>query len=280
MSYDAEIVKLLSTKFVAVAAGTEFDSPAERKYIKSLYRSSSVAYVISPGGVKLSGKTNVWTPTEMKKVLEEGLANYKPEDEAEVLKTLGPREEWGPTLRPPEGGLVIYATWKLLDPNARPQNSDARFTEVWNRMVGVDRVWIRKDEAALLAKGELPERVKMRLATFHPVLGNLQRVDLMLHEGRLSGSVRYGSKSGDQGYEAEVLGFVEAKAGKVVRFDVVARGLWWGDGVEGDGTSAGLTTLPKGKKFPVVVAFTLADPSDGVGRVVPHAALGTSTYLK
>ncbi len=116
------------------------------------------------------------------------------------------------------------------------------------------------------------------LATFHPVFRGLKRVDLKLREGRLTGTLRTGSKSDDQGYDAEVLGFVEANGGKVTRFDAVARGLWWADGEQGDGTSAGLTGLPKGKKYPVAVAFTLADPSDGVARVVPYAALGVSSY--
>lgn len=278
MSYDAEIVKLLSTRFVPVTAGTEFDSPAETKFIKSLYRSSSVSYVLSPGGVQLSMRKNVWSPDELKKVLEEGLAKYKPEDEAEVLKSLGPQESWGLTKKPPEGGLVIYATWKLLDPNARPQDLDSRFTEVWNRMVGVERVWIRKDEAELLANGVIVESVQKRLATFHPVFRGLKRVELKLHEGRLTGTWRTGSPSDDQGFETQVLGFVEAKAGKVTRFDVVAKGLWWGNGEQGDGTSAGLTSLPKGKKYPVAVAYTLADPSDGVARAVPYAAFGVSSY--
>ncbi len=280
MSYDAEIVNLLSAKFVAVTVGTEYDSDAEKKFIRTLYRSSSVSHVISPGGVKLSMDKNVWTPAELKKVLLDGLAKYKPEDEAEVLKALGPRETWGLTRKPPEGGLVIYATWKLLDPNARTPGPDTRFTDVWNHMVGVERVWIRKDEADLLAKGEIPVSVQKRLATFHPVLRGLKRVDLKLHEGRLTGTLRTGSKTDDQGFDADVLGFVEAKAGKVVRFDAVARGTWWGDGVQCHGTSAGLTNLPKGKKFPVAIAFTLADPSDGVARAVPHAAMGTSLYLK
>jgi hypothetical protein len=58
----------------------------------------------------------------------------------------------------------------------------------------------------------------------------ITKVDLKLQDGRLTGSVHLETKDGGRGYEAEVLGFLEAKDGKVTRFDVVVCGQFWGQG--------------------------------------------------
>src|SRR5262249_31237250 len=55
-------------------------------------------------------------------------------------------------------------------------------------------------------------------------------LDLRLVGGKLTGSVELGNKSGDRGYVANLLGFVETRNGRVVRPDMVAKGLYWGRG--------------------------------------------------
>ena len=68
------------------------------------------------------------------------------------------------------------------------------------------------------------------------------------------------------GPQAEILGFVETKAGKVVRFDLVAKGEFWGEGRY-------TLNAPKGH-FPLAVAFRLADGSDIADAVPPQGSRG------
>jgi hypothetical protein len=130
----------------------------------------------------------------------------------------------------------------------------------------------------------LPESVKARLARFHlidntrgepPLWGRdeVRQLRLMLREGRLAGSVHLETKAGDRGYRAHLLGFVEAKDDKVVRFDAVAKGLFWGQGTYTSGA-------PKGM-FPFAVAFTLAGGKGEVLEVPPGGARGNlKGYLR
>ena len=71
---------------------------------------------------------------------------------------------------------------------------------------------------------------------------------------------------GDRGYEAELLGRIETKAGKVTRLDVVAKGEFWGEGTY-------TRNAPKGR-FPLAIAFTLADGKDAADTIPPQGSRG------
>jgi hypothetical protein len=58
----------------------------------------------------------------------------------------------------------------------------------------------------------------------------------------------------------------------VTRFDVVVLGEFWGQGTYTPGA-------PKGR-FPLAIAFTLAQPSDALYNLVPDAVRGNADYLK
>ena len=89
----------------------------------------------------------------------------------------------------------------------------------------------------------------------------------------ITGSVHLATRSGDRGYRAKLFGFVRAESGKVTRFDVVARGRYWGEGTFTPGAPAG--------KFPLAVAFTLAGGASAVDRVLPGGARGNlKGYLR
>ena len=69
-----------------------------------------------------------------------------------------------------------------------------------------------------------------------------------------------------QYYEANLRGEVKVKAGRVVRFDVVAHGDFWGEGRY-------TRRAPKGR-FPLAVSFTLADGSDVADNIPPQGSRG------
>ena len=76
-----------------------------------------------------------------------------------------------------------------------------------------------------------------------------------------------------RGYSAKLKGVVEIADSKVTRFDIVALGDFWGEGPYTRGAPAG--------KFPLAIAFELADGSDLADQVVPQGVKGwLGGYLK
>jgi hypothetical protein len=142
---------------------------------------------------------------------------------------------------------------------------------------GRDPLWIRKAEHDALVKGELPESLKVRLVRCHLEdttrgkanfwhFQDLKKVDLRLENGRLIGEVHLETADGTRGFLASLLGFVEAREGKLTRFDLVAKGVYWGEGTYTRGA-------PKGK-FPFAVAFSLASGTEEADRIPPQCARG------
>jgi hypothetical protein len=79
-----------------------------------------------------------------------------------------------------------------------------------------------------------------------------------LRDGRVVGSIRLQTRSAERGYTADLLGVIEVKDGKVIRFDLLAKGQFWGEGRFTRGA-------PKGK-FPLAVARpTPSRPPNPVG---------------
>src|SRR5262245_15117288 len=96
-------------------------------------------------------------------------------------------------------------------------------------ILGREHLWLRQDEVQALAKGELPESLKKRIVRYHLVdntrgtptgwtQAEIKKLELTLEKGRLKGSVHLETKDGKRGYQADLLGFVEAKDGKLTRF--------------------------------------------------------------
>src|SRR5439155_3716361 len=97
---------------------------------------------------------------------------------------------------------------------------------------------------AALAKGDLPDSLKQRIARCHLINttgGHLtsgamwkpehvKRLDMRLADGRLTGAVdlegwvKGPTRNDHSRYSVRLLGFVEVKDGKLTRFDVVALG--------------------------------------------------------
>ena len=194
--------------------------------------------------------------------------------------------------QPPVGGLVVEVTSKMLDgfPGA-PKVTEGPSLETlgkgkfkllaFDQSLGRDRLWMTRDEAESLTKGELPKSLQQRIARFHLVdntrcfplfwdEADLREVTMTLRDGVLQGSVHLETPSGDRGYQAELYGRVESKKGAVTRFDIVARGKYWG------GKMKGGHRPPKGK-FPIAIAFRLSDSEDRFDPL-PPAAIKSGEY--
>jgi hypothetical protein len=271
---DPSVVKLLRSRFVPIAVDN-VEHPqltaAEKEFLKDrgLKFCTQGMSVFTAGG-KVLAFGGGYQPRGVERMLKEALAKFRSEEDPVVVPATTDQDR-GSVRRPPEGGLVLYVTWKALGGYDTPAPSDTSgngtYDKVFQRSLGVDRLWVRKDEAEALARGAFPESLKKRMMPHlsYATSGKADRLDVTLRDGRLSGTLR--ADSGDRG---QLLGFVETKDGRCTRFDVLVRG----SGVRrlDYGFSASLTVVPEGKRVPVGVLFSLADPGDDLSRVPPHRA--------
>jgi hypothetical protein len=284
---DPQVVKLLRTHFVCVGiahngAGRRKD--AEGEFARKIIGSGGTLqglHVINTTG-DLIGYVYDFRPESVRAMLEKALKKFKPVEAPPIDFSTKDRR-----FVLPEGGRVVAVTTKVLgghDPvKSVPGTIQHEMEKAWKTSLGREHLWVRKDEVQALARGELPESLKKRIVRFHLVdntrgtptgwtEGDIKKLELTLEKGRLQGRVHLETKDGRRGYQADLLGFIETTEGKVTRFDLVADGQFWGQGTYTPGA-------PKGK-FPLAIAFTLADGNDPLHRLVPDAVRCYADYLR
>jgi hypothetical protein len=179
-------------------------------------------------------------------------------------------EQAGPLWALPDGSQLVLVTSKVLGGYDEAEN---KRRQIHQESLGRDHLYLTKEEIASLARGDFPESLKKRL----PALLNdntrgepgrwrrseIRQLDINLSGGRLTGRVHFETESGDRGYQADVLGFVDVQDGVLKRFDIVVDGDYWG---EGRFTRNG----PEGK-FPFGVAFRLSDGTEPYDTPPPGA---------
>jgi hypothetical protein len=284
---DREIVDLLKSRFVPVALDQAYQrrqQDAEGEFYRKIAGqgprndfedTTQGLYIATPSG-KLLMYNNNRDPAKVRALMKRKLAEFEAGAESRspiaAVDSGKADRRYNPT--PPEGGLVVRVQAKVLDgyePTTDPWRT------IFQSALSRDNLWIAKSEHEALARGELPPSLQRRIARFHLVdntrgeppmwrENEIRELEMTLEDGRLRGHIRLETDRGDRGYDAELLGFVETQEGKVVRLDLVALGEFWG---EGPFTGR----APKGK-FPLAVAFTLADGTDLADRVPPQGARG------
>lgn len=279
-------MKLLQDRFVLVAVDQHIfrqrkDAEGElfAKVLKQAGRGTDGyaqgVYLFTAEG-KLLGFRNTADAGVVKGLLTKALKSFDANAAVEV-----PQAPAGPVLAPPpEGGLVLDVTTKMLGGYAPDDAAGQRYL----KSLGRDHLWLRKDEVEALVKGQLLPSAKERLVRYHLIdntrgeppmwsSAEIKKLELTLKDGRLTGSVHLETKSGERGYSANLLGFVNVKDGRVTRFDLLAKGEFWGEGTFTRGA-------PRGR-FPLAVAFSLADMTSGASKVPPQGARGNlKGYLK
>jgi hypothetical protein len=238
-------------------------------------RAAQGIYTINPDGKLLgfSNRTDPEVAAAVKRQLEEAIAKFH--------AVPAPSFDAGAEVRPPpEGGLVVKVVSKVLGGWAPTEDFEGK---IFQNAMGRDFLWVRKDEAEALARGELARSLLNRMARFNLLDGtrgepgpwgdaDLKKVDLRLSGGTLEGPFAIQNGSGTSGFEGDVLGFVKAEKGKVVRFDVVAKGQYWG--------ATGFSTEPPKGRFPFAVAFTLTDAKAPADRLPPQGARDWGDYIR
>jgi hypothetical protein len=165
--------------------------------------------------------------------LNAALADYRPVETKIPAATIDSKS-WA-TL--PEGGLLL----RVVSRNAKVGDDPKRFvTPSDGGTTTRDNLWVRKDEAEQLARGQLPSSLVDRLIRFHLVYmwvgsppswakDHIKHQDVKLTDGVIQGSFRLErdkasiTRTAYQSQSGTILGFVEIKEGRIHRLDMVVK---------------------------------------------------------
>jgi hypothetical protein len=286
---DPEIVRLLKTEFVPVAIDQAYQrrqQDAEGRFYQKIVNqgprkagegTTQGRYLATADGVLL-GYNNNRDTARLLELMREALQTAQPAA-VEAIEAGSPDTKY--VYGPPQGGLVVRVDSRVL-------GGYEETTDEWRKMfqegMGRDNLWIRKDEHESLVRGEVPESLITRLARFHLVdntrgeppmweTGEIIEKTIELKDGKLSGSLHLRTASSEREFKADLLGYLQVTEGRVTRFDLVAKGLFRGDGPYTRGAPEG--------EFPLAIAFRLADGSDLADGIPPQGSRGwLDGYLK
>jgi hypothetical protein len=284
---DRDVVQLLRTRFIPVAIDQAYQrrqQDAEGEFYrkiasqgprKNFEDTTQGFYIVTPSGDLLLYNNNR-DPEKVGRLMKEKLQEFR--SHADAQSAIEPIEagvldaRFHPPL--PEGGLVVRVRSKVLGGYAP---TDDRWQKIFQAALSRDNLWISKAEHEALVRGQVATSLQQRIARFHLVDNtrgeptmwepeDIHKIRMNLRDGQLTGEVLLETKEGDRGYTAEWKGNVKVVNGKVVRFDWVALGEFWGEGPFTRGAPEG--------KFPLAVSFTLADGSDLADEIPPQASRG------
>ena len=279
---DPAIVKLLQTRFIPVAIDQAYQrrqQDNEGKFYQKIAnqgprkvgRGTTQGLYTADASGQMLAFTNNRGATRVLGMMKGALKKYRPVKVTAIAKGT-PDARYNP--KPPKGGLVVRVTSKVL---AGYEEPETEYRRIFQQSLGRDNLWISAGEHAALAKGQLPQILLKRIARFHLIdntrgeppmwrENEIKKLEGTLRTGQLRGTVHLRTAKGDRGYEAELLGHIETKAGKVTRLDVVAKGEFWGEGTY-------TRNAPKGR-FPLAIALTLADGKDAADTIPPQGSRG------
>lgn len=280
---DPDVIKLLQTKFVPVAIDQAYQrrqKDAEGRFYQKIANQSSrkvgqgttQGHFVATADGELLGFRNNRGAERALDLLHSSLKKFQPNPDSAAIER--GRVDRRYVYEPPKGGLVVRTHAKVLSGYKETENQ-------WRRMfqegLGRDNFWIRKDEHDALAEGRILPSLTKRMARFHLVDNtrgeppmwrreDIRRTDLKLKDGRLTGFIHLKTRNGDREFKVDLLGRVDAKGGHITRFDLVAKGMFRGEGRYTRGA-------PKGE-FPLAVAFQIADGSDVADVIPPQGSRG------
>jgi len=282
-----EIVKMLKTKFVPVAIDQAYQrrqKDAEGEFYRKIAKQgprndvsggpTTQGNYASTNSGRLLFYNNNRNPDRlaglMKKALEEDDSEQK---EVEPITENGePDKRFNP--KPPEGGLVLRVHTKILGGYPPPKKESEKYFQQGH---GRDNFWITKAEHEALVSGNVPEKLALRMARYHLVDNTrgeppswkpeeITALEMKIENGTVTGSVNLKTASGDRTFTADIVGVIETDGAKITRFDFVAKGDFSGHGR--------YTQNPPPGKFPLGIAFELADGNDIADAIPPQASRG------
>jgi hypothetical protein len=209
------------------------------------------------------------------------------------------------TRTPPKNGLVVNVYARILERGPKGTYRKGTCKNKGGDRAAHDHLWLtEKDWKALLParakKGityAMPAHIARRIFRFHLIDNTRGEPPLwtaeQIRSGKMTLTVEDASAAGvrlrldgsavladdadlaraKRGFDARLLGYIhyDAKAKKIDRFDLVAVGDHWGEGIFTRGARPG--------RKPLGVAFALADGKSAADRVPPQGAREIHAYL-
>lgn len=289
-----EIVALLKAKFVPVALDQAYQrrqKDAEGEFYRKLagqgprndFKGTTQGFYIGTASGKLLMYNNNRDPEKLLRLMQRSLrefANLRATEAATNPIDVGEQDaRYNP--HPPSGGLVVRVRAKVLGGYEATAN---RWQKIFQNAISRDNLWVSAREHEALCQGEIPKSLQLRIAKYH-LLDNtrgepprwkdneVRDVSMKLTDGLLTGQAHLETADGQRGYQVSLRGRVTCEAGTVVRFDVIAKGDFWGEGPY-------TRNAPPGK-FPLAVSFTLADGTDVADQIPPQGSRGwVQGYLR
>ncbi len=278
---------MLRTRFVPVAIDQAYQrrqKDAEGEFYRKIagqgprsnFQSTTQGLYIATAQGKLLLYNNNRDPAKVQRLLKEKL-NIFQQNLAEYSRAVAIKPgkvDARYNVSPPKGGLVVRVRAKVL---GGYEPTTDRWLAIFQSALSRDNLWISSAEHQALVQGQIPVSLQKRIARFHLVDNTrgeppmwrekeIRQLKMTVRGNRIEGQVLLRTDSGERGYQAELFGELEVKAGKVVRLDLLARGDFWGDGPY-------TRNAPKGR-FPLAVSFTLADGTDVADRIPPQGSRG------
>ena len=279
---DPEIVSLLKSRFIPVAIDQAYQrrqKDTEGDFYRKIagqgprnnFKGTTQGLYLATASGQLLGYNNNRGGDRIRRMMKKALEGFEA-PAAGVIKRSKVDARYNP--KPPEGGLVVRVQSKVL---GGYEKTEDRWRKIFQDTLSRDNLWVTKEEQDALVAGRIPPALQKRIARYHLVdntrgeppmwkADEIRSIEFSLKDGRLRGSVHLETASGERGYKVSLLGHVEKKNGKITRFDLVARGDFWGEGTYTRGA-------PKGR-FPLGASFTLADGSDIADGVPPQGSRG------
>jgi hypothetical protein len=278
-------VNLIRTRFISVAVDHEVERRKDAE--GELYRKvagkavSNSVFAFDPSGKLLFQRLGGDIYQKYDPALAAAIKDYQPATATAKPVTAGPDRDDHFYPVPPDA-VVVHVTSRMVSAGKGWPGP-----ERWGR----DNMWIRKDEVAMLAKGQFPDSLKRRIARCHCInttgghltsgamwkQEHVKRLDMRLTDGRLTGEVdlegwvKGPARNDHSRLSVRLLGFVEVKDSKLRRFDVVAVGpacrvAGSGPGIESHGEV--------GVPYTLAIGFRLSTDQDSDGqRRTPPAAV-------
>jgi len=227
-------------------------------------------YLADPAGGLLAYNNNRG-PERIRALMEQALTRYQP-PETTPLERENTDPRFSPTL--PDGAVVVRVSAKVLDGY---EATDDRWQQLFQQAVSRDNLWITAQEQQALLTGQFPQHLALRMARFHLVDNTrgepptwkpieIQQLDFQVTDGQISGTVELVSEDGSRGFQAELSGQVSGRDQAIVELTMTCVGEYWGAGP--------FTRKPPEGKFPLAIAFQLADGNDVADSIPPHASRG------
>ena len=279
---DPAILELLKTKFIPVALDQWYSrrqQDTEGEFYRRIagqgprndFNNTTQGLYIADAAGTLIAFNNNRGPERIRALLEKAVAEYDSPDATPIV-----REKTDPRFAPrlPDGAVAVRTNAKVL---SGYESTDDHWQQIFQSAVSRDNLWITAEEQQQLAQGQMPHELGLRIARFHLVddtrgepprwsKNEVHQFDVELNDGTISGKFRLESEDHSRGFEGTIRGVLAVESGKLTQFELLAEGSFWGTG--------SFTMQPPAGKFPLAIAFRLADGSDIADGIPPHASRG------